>query len=191
MAGSVNKVILIGNLGRDPEARNFANGGKVVNLNVATSESWKDKSSGERMEQIIIANAFALPRLAAPYQEEIRRRMAEQARAERNSPYDSVSPNGPLGLTNAEQIATPRQMAILRLLAGSAHPTPEIAAAENVTCENIYRTCQRLESRGCVSSLETKRGMARWWAITPVGRAALETMILPAVGSALHKVAAE
>jgi single-strand DNA-binding protein len=51
MAGSVNKVILIGNLGRDPEARSFPNGGKVVNLRVATSETWRDKQSGERKER--------------------------------------------------------------------------------------------------------------------------------------------
>lgn len=51
MAGSVNKVILIGNLGRDPEVRSFANGGKVCNLNIATSETWKDKASGERKER--------------------------------------------------------------------------------------------------------------------------------------------
>ncbi len=51
MAGSVNKVILIGNLGRDPEVRSFQNGGKVCNLSVATSESWKDKMSGERKER--------------------------------------------------------------------------------------------------------------------------------------------
>ena len=51
MAGSVNKVILIGNLGRDPESRAFQNGGKVVNLRIATSESWKDRSSGERKEK--------------------------------------------------------------------------------------------------------------------------------------------
>lgn len=51
MAGSLNKVILIGSLGRDPEARSFSNGGKVVNLRVATSESWKDKSTGERKEK--------------------------------------------------------------------------------------------------------------------------------------------
>ena len=50
MAGSVNKVILIGNLGKDPEARSFSNGGKVVNLTVATSETWKDKN-GERQER--------------------------------------------------------------------------------------------------------------------------------------------
>lgn len=52
MAGSVNKVILVGNLGRDPEVRSFANGGKVVNLNIATSESWKDKQTGERKERV-------------------------------------------------------------------------------------------------------------------------------------------
>jgi len=51
MAGSVNKVILIGNLGRDPEVRSFQNGGKVVNLRIATSENWKDKQSGERKER--------------------------------------------------------------------------------------------------------------------------------------------
>ena len=51
MAGSVNKVILVGNLGRDPESRSFQNGGKVVELRIATSESWKDKMSGERKEK--------------------------------------------------------------------------------------------------------------------------------------------
>ncbi len=51
MAGSVNKVIIVGNLGRDPEVRTFQNGGKVVNLNIATSETWRDKASGERKER--------------------------------------------------------------------------------------------------------------------------------------------
>ena len=51
MAGSVNKVIIIGNLGRDPEVRTFQNGGKVCNLRIATSETWKDKSTGERREK--------------------------------------------------------------------------------------------------------------------------------------------
>ena len=51
MAGSVNKVILIGNLGADPEIRSFQNGGKVCNLRIATSETWKDKNSGERREK--------------------------------------------------------------------------------------------------------------------------------------------
>ena len=51
MAGSVNKVILIGNLGADPESRTFQNGGKVVNLRIATSETWKDRNTGERQER--------------------------------------------------------------------------------------------------------------------------------------------
>ena len=51
MAGSVNKVILIGNLGADPEIRSFQNGGKVANLRIATSETWKDKNTGERREK--------------------------------------------------------------------------------------------------------------------------------------------
>jgi single-strand DNA-binding protein len=51
MAGSLNKVMLIGNLGADPEIRSFQNGGKVANLRIATSESWKDKNTGERQER--------------------------------------------------------------------------------------------------------------------------------------------
>ncbi len=51
MAGSVNKVIIVGNLGRDPEIRSFQNGGRVANISVATSESWRDKQSGERKER--------------------------------------------------------------------------------------------------------------------------------------------
>jgi single-strand DNA-binding protein len=61
MAGSVNKVTLVGNLGKDPEIRNLPSGIKVVNFNVATSESWNDKASGERKEltewhRIVIMN---------------------------------------------------------------------------------------------------------------------------------------
>ncbi|WP_226553477.1 single-stranded DNA-binding protein [Celeribacter naphthalenivorans] len=51
MAGSVNKVILVGNLGADPEVRTFQNGGKVCNLRIATSESWKDRNTGERRDR--------------------------------------------------------------------------------------------------------------------------------------------
>jgi single-strand DNA-binding protein len=51
MAGSVNKVILVGNLGNEPEVRNLPSGGKVVNLSVATSESWRDRNTGERKER--------------------------------------------------------------------------------------------------------------------------------------------
>ena len=51
MARSVNKVTILGNLGRDPEVRTFQNGGKVVNLRIATSETWNDKATGERKER--------------------------------------------------------------------------------------------------------------------------------------------
>jgi len=51
MAGSVNKVLIIGNLGQDPEIRSFSNGNKVANLRIATSETWKDKNTGERREK--------------------------------------------------------------------------------------------------------------------------------------------
>lgn len=51
MAGSVNKVILVGNLGRDPEIRSMQNGGKVCNLSIATSERWRDRTSGEQQER--------------------------------------------------------------------------------------------------------------------------------------------
>jgi len=51
MAGSVNKVILIGNLGADPEVKSFQNGGRIANLRIATSENWKDKATGEKKER--------------------------------------------------------------------------------------------------------------------------------------------
>jgi single-strand DNA-binding protein len=51
MAGSVNKVVILGHLGRDPDVRSFQNGGKIVNLRIATSETWRDKQSGERKER--------------------------------------------------------------------------------------------------------------------------------------------
>jgi len=51
MAGSVNKAIIVGNLGQDPEVKSFDNGGEVVNLSIATSETWKDKNTGERRER--------------------------------------------------------------------------------------------------------------------------------------------
>lgn len=51
MAGSVNKVIIVGNLGQDPEVKSFQNGGRIANLRIATSESWKDKNTGERKER--------------------------------------------------------------------------------------------------------------------------------------------
>jgi len=71
MAGSVNKVILVGNLGRDPEVKTFQNGGKLCNLRIATSESWRDKQSGERKERtewhsVVITNE-ALVKVAEQY----------------------------------------------------------------------------------------------------------------------------
>ncbi|WP_126177010.1 single-stranded DNA-binding protein [Tsuneonella rigui] len=51
MAGSLNKVMLIGNLGADPEVKSFQNGGRICNLRIATSENWKDKNTGERKER--------------------------------------------------------------------------------------------------------------------------------------------
>ena len=71
MAGSVNKVILVGNLGRDPEVRRLNNGEPVVNLRIATSESWKDKATGERKEKtewhsVVIFNEN-LARIAEQY----------------------------------------------------------------------------------------------------------------------------
>ena len=71
MAGSVNKVIIIGNLGADPEIRTFQNGGKVANLRIATSETWKDKNSGERKERTewhaVAITAEHLVRVAEQY----------------------------------------------------------------------------------------------------------------------------
>ena len=51
MAGSVNKVIIVGNLGADPEVKSFQNGGRIANLRVATSETWKDRQTGEKKER--------------------------------------------------------------------------------------------------------------------------------------------
>ena len=71
MAGSINKVILVGNLGRDPEVRSMQDGGKIVQLSIATSETWKDRSSGERRERtewhrVVIFNE-ALANIAEQY----------------------------------------------------------------------------------------------------------------------------
>jgi len=71
MAGSVNKVILVGNLGADPEIRNLPSGGKVVNLSIATSENWKDKNTGERREKTewhrVVIFSEGLARVAESY----------------------------------------------------------------------------------------------------------------------------
>jgi len=71
MAGSVNKVILIGNLGADPEVRTFQSGGKVCNLRLATSETWRDRDSGERRERTewhnVVIRSEPLIRVAEQY----------------------------------------------------------------------------------------------------------------------------
>lgn len=71
MAGSINKVILVGNLGQDPEIRTFQNGGKIANLRIATSENWKDKNSGERRERTewhtVVIHSEPLVRVAEQY----------------------------------------------------------------------------------------------------------------------------
>ncbi|MGN6682759.1 MAG: single-stranded DNA-binding protein [Devosia sp.] len=71
MAGSVNKVILVGNLGADPEVRTLPSGNKVVNLSVATSDSWRDKNSGERKEKTewhrVVIFSEGLARVAEQY----------------------------------------------------------------------------------------------------------------------------
>ncbi|MBN9361219.1 MULTISPECIES: single-stranded DNA-binding protein [unclassified Devosia] len=71
MAGSVNKVILVGNLGNDPEVRNLPSGGKVVNLSVATSDQWRDKNTGERKERTewhrVVIFSEGLVRVAEQY----------------------------------------------------------------------------------------------------------------------------
>ena len=71
MAGSVNKVILVGNLGQDPEIRTFQNGGKIANLRIATSETWRDRQSGERRERTewhtVVIHSEPLVRVAEQY----------------------------------------------------------------------------------------------------------------------------
>lgn len=71
MAGSVNKVILVGNLGQDPEVKSFQNGGRIANLRIATSEQWKDKNTGERKERTewhsVVLNSDGLVGVAERY----------------------------------------------------------------------------------------------------------------------------
>ena len=71
MAGSVNKCIIVGNLGQDPEIRTFQNGGKIANLRIATSETWKDRNSGERKERTewhsVVIHSEPLVRVAEQY----------------------------------------------------------------------------------------------------------------------------
>lgn len=71
MAGSVNKVILVGNLGADPEVKSFQNGGRIANLRIATSENWKDKNTGEKKERTewhqVVLNSDGLVGVAERY----------------------------------------------------------------------------------------------------------------------------
>lgn len=71
MAGSVNKVILVGNLGRDPEIRQMPSGGSIANLSIATSENWRDRNSGERREKTewhrVVIFSEGLVRIAEQY----------------------------------------------------------------------------------------------------------------------------
>ena len=71
MAGSVNKVILVGNLGADPEVKSFQNGGRIANLRIATSENWKDKNTGEKKERTewhsVVLQSDGLVRVAESY----------------------------------------------------------------------------------------------------------------------------
>ena len=71
MAGSLNKVMLIGNLGADPEVKSFQNGGRIANLRIATSENWKDKATGERKERTewhtVVINSDGLVGVAERY----------------------------------------------------------------------------------------------------------------------------
>lgn len=71
MAGSVNKCIIVGNLGADPEVKSFQNGGRIANLRIATSENWKDKTSGERKERTewhsVVLNSDGLVGVAERY----------------------------------------------------------------------------------------------------------------------------
>jgi primosomal replication protein N len=95
MAGSVNKVTLVGNLGKDPEVRNAQSGMKIVNLTIATSDSWNDKTSGERKEQtewhrVVIMND-RLADVAEKYLKKGSKVYVEGMRARKNTPPKSCS----------------------------------------------------------------------------------------------------
>ena len=96
MAGSVNKVILVGNLGADPEVRTLPSGSKVVNLSVATSESWRDKNSGERKEKTewhrVVIFSEGLTRVAEQYLQARARRFTSRASSRPASGRTSRAP---------------------------------------------------------------------------------------------------
>ena len=97
MAGSVNKVILIGNVGKDPEIRQSADGRKIVNLTIATSDTWKDKNSGERKEKtewhrVVIFNA-GLAGIAERYVKKGRNCMSKDRFKPANTLTETASKN--------------------------------------------------------------------------------------------------
>lgn len=108
MAGSVNKVILVGNLGQDPEVKSFQNGGRICNLRIATSESWKDKQTGEKKERTewhsVVLNSDGLVGVAERFlkkgskvyiEGQLRtRKWTDQSGADRYSTEVSVGGNG-------------------------------------------------------------------------------------------------
>ena len=117
MAGSVNKVILIGNLGKDPEVKSFQNGGRVCNFSIATSESWKDRATGERKERTewhnIVLQSDGLIGVAERYlrkgskvyiEGSLRtRKWQDQSGNDRYTTEISVGPNGSLTMLDGAQ----------------------------------------------------------------------------------------
>ncbi|KPF86626.1 single-stranded DNA-binding protein [Novosphingobium sp. AAP93] len=117
MAGSVNKVILVGNLGQDPEVKSFQNGGRIANLRIATSESWKDRATGERKERTewhsVVLQSDGLVGVAERYlkkgskvyiEGQLRtRKWQDQSGNDRYTTEISVGPNGNLTMLDGAQ----------------------------------------------------------------------------------------
>jgi len=117
MSGSLNKVLVIGNLGQDPEVKSFQNGGRIANLRIATSESWKDKASGERKERTewhtVVLQSDGLVGVAERYlrkgskvyiEGQLRtRKWQDQSGADRYSTEISVGMNGVLTMLDGPQ----------------------------------------------------------------------------------------
>lgn len=117
MAGSVNKVILVGNLGQDPEVKSFQNGGRICNLRIATSENWKDKQTGERKERtewhsvaiqsdglVGVAERFLRKGSKVYIEGQLRtRKWQDQSGADRYTTEVSVGMNGVLTMLDGQQ----------------------------------------------------------------------------------------
>lgn len=120
MAGSVNKVILVGNLGQDPEVKSFQNGGRICNLRIATSENWKDKATGERKERtewhsvvlqsdglVGVAERFLRKGSKVYVEGQLRtRKWQDQSGADRYTTEVSIGMNGVLTMLDGPQGAT-------------------------------------------------------------------------------------